>query len=129
MKSQILPISISNPFIPNPSIMPISSSSSQTQTVFINSNNYNNNNDVDLVNSSIESKPFLPRVSSDDRIIPSSSISSLFNQKRRRRAASEPNLSDLRSGGRRFFCQSSGQNDEERFFVTRVGSKMLAYIG
>ncbi|KAI3730547.1 hypothetical protein L1987_61718 [Smallanthus sonchifolius] len=135
MQSPILPISISNPFIPNRASSSSISASSQAEAVFMNSKDY----DVDdLAHSSIEdgkkfeTKPFLPRVSSHDSVngtlLPSAMTSSVSYQQRRRRAASDPNLSDLRGGRRRFFWNSAGRTDGDKFYITGCGSKMLGYI-
>ncbi|KAD2804309.1 hypothetical protein R6Q59_030170 [Mikania micrantha] len=139
MQSQILPISISNPFISNrtsssSSIIPISAAS-QAESVFMNSNDYD---DGDLVHSSIEdgkkfeTKPFLPRVSSHDSVdgnlVSSSVISSVSYQQRRRRAASDPNLSDIRRGRRRFFWNSTGRSEGDKDLITRFGCKVLGYV-
>ncbi|KAL8218587.1 hypothetical protein R6Q57_021960 [Mikania cordata] len=139
MQSQILPISISNPFISNrtsssSSIIPISPAS-QAESVFMNSNDYD---DGDIVHSSIEdgkkfeTKPFLPRVSSHDSVdgnlVSSSVISYVSYQQRRRRAASDPNLSDIRRGRRRFFWNSTGRSDGDKDLITRFGCKVLGYV-
>ncbi|KAJ9554171.1 hypothetical protein OSB04_018216 [Centaurea solstitialis] len=148
MQSHILPISISNPFLSNrsppssssSSITPLSSAAAQAGAVFINSHDHD-----DLPHSSIEDQKkldteplILPRVSSHDSIgstttrLPSTSGSSAYFQKRRggSRTASEPNLSDLRGGGRRrFFCHNAGRADGDGFSIARFGSKVLGYVG
>ncbi|KAJ0900534.1 putative alpha/beta hydrolase-3 [Helianthus annuus] len=134
MQSQILPISISNPFIPNPTssspIMPPSAGA-----LLFNSIHYDGD---DLPHSSIEdgkkfeTKPFLlPRVSSLDNVngtVDVIAASSVSYQQRRRRAASDSNLTDLRGGRKRFFWSSGARSDGDRFSVTRFGAKVFGYV-
>ncbi|XP_023762066.1 isoprenylcysteine alpha-carbonyl methylesterase ICME [Lactuca sativa] len=140
MQSQILPISISisNPFFPNrtppSSIMP-ASAAAHAGAVFLNMEDGDGD---DLAHSSIEdgkkfeTTPFLPRVSSYDSVnstsMASTVTSSVSYQQRRRRAASDSNLSDFPGGRRRFFCHNAGRADGDSFFITRVGSKLWARI-
>ncbi|KAK1416176.1 hypothetical protein QVD17_31965 [Tagetes erecta] len=134
MQSQILPISISNPFIPSSStIMPISASKPE-HSVYMNLNNYDGDDLVhslieDGSNKKFETKPFLPRVSSvDGNIVQSAAASSVCYQQRRRRVVSDSNLSDLQGGRRRFFWNGSGRSDGDKVFVTRFGDKVFGYI-
>ncbi|KAI3778871.1 hypothetical protein L2E82_08259 [Cichorium intybus] len=138
MQSQILPISISNPFLPNrkpsSSIMPVSAAA-RAGAVFLNSEEDDGD---DLAHSSIEegkkfeNVPFLPRVSSHDSVsgtrMPSTVASSVSYQQRRRRASSDSNLSDLPGGRRRFFFHSAGRPDGDTFFITRFGTKLWERI-
>nr|XP_043614075.1 isoprenylcysteine alpha-carbonyl methylesterase ICME-like [Erigeron canadensis] len=135
MKSQILPISISNPFIQtqpsssSSSIMPMSSSSAAAGSLILDYD-YGNDNSVSSSiedGKKIEKKPFLTRVSSyESTRVPTSSV---FYPIGRRRVVSDPSLSDLRGGRRRFFWSSSNRADGEKFLITRVGSKMLGFMG
>ncbi|KAK9063765.1 hypothetical protein SSX86_017637 [Deinandra increscens subsp. villosa] len=128
MHSQILPISISNPFLPI-------SAASQADAVFMNPYGYDG---TDLAHSSIEdgkkfeTKPLLSRVSSHDSVsgapFSSAATSSCFYQQPRRRAASDSNLAELRGGRRRFFWNNAARNDGPRVSIVGFGSKILGYV-
>ncbi|XP_071716427.1 isoprenylcysteine alpha-carbonyl methylesterase ICME-like [Rutidosis leptorrhynchoides] len=138
MKSHILPISISNPFLPNQSssnsIMPISAvSQAAAGSMLMNSDHFNDTGDLgsnSLIedDKKFETSPFMDnnnRVSSyDDSVLMSTSI---FNHKGRRRVVSDPNLSELRGGRRRYFW--TGRVDGGKTLITRAGSKVVALIG
>ncbi|GJS06268.1 probable isoprenylcysteine alpha-carbonyl methylesterase ICMEL1 [Tanacetum coccineum] len=116
--SQILPISIKNPFSPIPS-----SAIEQAGSVFMNSTDHDTNFSIED-GKKFESQALIPRgVLSDERVTSSSG----YQQQRRRRAASDSNLMGIQR--RRFFWTGSGRVDGEKLWVARVGSKVLAYIG
>ncbi|GJW85757.1 hypothetical protein Tco_0158902 [Tanacetum coccineum] len=116
--SQILPISIKNPFSPIPS-----SAIEQAGSVFMNSTDHDTNFSIED-GKKFETQALIPRgVLSDERVTSSSG----YQQQRRRRAASDSNLMGIQR--RRFFWTGSGRVDGEKLWVARVGSKVLAYIG
>lgn len=70
-----------------------------------------------------EARPLIPRTSSYTEM-PNS-----YQQKRRRRVASDNSLLTLSAAGHRSFRQDVGRAASDTYLVTRLGFKLLRYLG
>ncbi|GFQ01370.1 isoprenylcysteine alpha-carbonyl methylesterase icme [Phtheirospermum japonicum] len=120
MQSHLLPVS--NPKTLSSSSSPSSSSSASSSPKIKNGSNHASS----FEGKDNESRPFIPRASSYTET-PADSNS--YQQKRRRRVASENSLLDLSAGRRPSLRQEMGGAASDTFLVTRLSCELLRLLG
>lgn len=75
-----------------------------------------------------ETRPFIPRTSSYTEAAPAAANSNSYQQKTRRRVASDNSLLTL-SAGRQSFREDMGRAAYDTYLITRLSYKLLRYLG